>query len=421
MTKHIAVIGSGIVGACVAAALVTDNHRVTLIEPGPVGGEQAASYGNGAWVSPASIIPMSVPGTWKKVPRYLLDPNGPLTIRWRHFPSMLPWLLRFLNAGFTKAKVERTARILTSLLNDAPSRHQKLAEEISRPELIQAKGLLYVYPDRDAFEKDVLPWNLRKQNGVKWQELERANLHALEPTLSEQYNFGALVEQGVHCIDPGAYVAAIKDYVVACGGSFMPAAVTGFSVHSGKLNAVQTNAGVVQCDAAVICAGIHSRKLIQICGDYVPLCSERGYHVVLEGMHEGPSIPIMTSDSKSANTSTRSGLRIAGQVEMAPIEATPNWRRADILLAQAATTYSVVRNSLKGTNVSRWMGHRPSTPDGLPVIDHSSLSDDIIYAFGHGHIGLATAPATAQLVADLIAKRDSFINLEPFMIRRFKL
>lgn len=419
MTKHIAVIGSGIVGTCVAAALAAEKHRVTLIEPGPVGGEQAASFGNGAWISPGSVIPMSVPGTWKKVPGYLLDSNGPLTIRWRHFPAMLPWLLRFIWAGFTEAKVERTARILASLLTDAPSRHSRLAEEIGRPEMIVSSGLLYAYPDRHAFGRDELSWRLRKQNGVQWTELEGAALHELEPSLGAQYGFGAFVSSGAHCIDPGVYVEAIKDHMLAMGGQLVPAAATGFTVLGGRLKAIETDAGPIACDAAVVCAGIHSRMLARACGDNVPLRSERGYHVVAQSLRAGPSIPVMTSDSKSANTPTRAGLRIAGQVEIATVEASPNWRRADVLLEQAAATYPSVRDNLKDRTVSRWMGHRPSTPDGLPVIDLSSLSADIVYAFGHGHIGLASAPMTACLVADLVAGRSPIVSLAPFALGRF--
>ena len=80
------VIGAGIVGVCAALALRQAGLAVTLVDPDEPGGEQAASYGNGAFITPASIIPMSVPGLWRKVPGYLLDRDGPLTIRWRHLP-----------------------------------------------------------------------------------------------------------------------------------------------------------------------------------------------------------------------------------------------------------------------------------------------------------------------------------------------
>ncbi|MFG6281102.1 FAD-dependent oxidoreductase, partial [Microbacterium sp. S16(2024)] len=145
-------------GAATAWELIKDGHAVTQIEPSEPGGPQAASYGNGAWISPASIVPMSMPGLWRKVPGYLLDPNGPLVLRWAALPSLAPWLLRFLMAGWTARKVERTAHLLASILRDGPQRHAILAEEIGRPDYIRQTGLLYAYRDRNAFAEEALAW-----------------------------------------------------------------------------------------------------------------------------------------------------------------------------------------------------------------------------------------------------------------------
>jgi D-amino-acid dehydrogenase len=287
--------------------------------------------------------------------------------------------------------------------------------------MVVSNGLLYAYPDRRAFMQDELSWRLRRLNGVQWAELEGPVLHEFEPALGSHYSFAAFVASGAHCVDPGAYVGAIKDHVLKMKGRLLPAVATGFSVTGGRLKAVETNIGPLACDAAVICAGIRSRALVRTCGDDVPLHSERGYHVVAQSLHEGPSIPVMTSDSKAANTPTFAGLRIAGQVEIATIDATPNWRRADLLLEQAAATYPAVRQNLRSNRVSRWMGHRPSTPDGLPVVDASTRSPDIVYAFGHGHVGLAAAPMTAHLVADLVAEREPAVSLAPFSLGRFSV
>src|SRR5579875_2984674 len=112
MSLHVVVTGAGIVGAASAIELLRDGHRVTILEPGEPGGEQAASYGNGAWLSPSSVVPMSLPGIWRKVPGFLADPLGPLAIRWSYLPRLLPWLRRFLAAGSSVAKVEAVARAL---------------------------------------------------------------------------------------------------------------------------------------------------------------------------------------------------------------------------------------------------------------------------------------------------------------------
>ncbi|MGY8631874.1 FAD-binding oxidoreductase [Bradyrhizobium sp. 14AA] len=415
---RIAVIGAGIVGAATAWELIKDGHSVTLIEPSEPGGPQAASYGNGAWISPASIVPMSMPGLWRKVPGFLLDPNGPLVLRWTALPSLAPWLLRFLAAGWTVQKVERTARVLASILNDGPQRHAVLAEEIGRPDYIRRSGLLYAYRNREAFEEEAFAWRLRSENGVRWTELDAGELRRREPDLSPGYRFAALVEEGAHCTDPGAYVAAIVKAVCARGAVLRKASANGFVVTKGRLEAVTTDHGRIDCDRAVICAGIYSKALARAAGDHVSLASERGYHGVIASPRAGPRLPIMPSDGRMANTPTAAGLRLSGQVELAHVDAEPDWARVDILVQHALKTYPGL-GPLERLTIARWMGHRPSTPDGRPVIGASPASPDIFHAFGHGHIGLASGPITGRIIADLICGREAPIDLPPFAISRF--
>lgn len=417
-SKHVAVIGAGIVGVCTAIALQDEGCAVTLVEQAEPGGEQAASYGNGAFITPASIVPMSMPGLWRKVPGYLLDPDGPLTIRWRYLPRLAPWLIRFLLAGFTVGKVERTAGILSQLLHDGPERHAELARKAGVPELIERRGVLYAYRDRAAFEAESLAWRLRRDNGLQWQELSGEALRAFVPTLNPAYGFAVYVPAAASCTDPGRYVAALADYAASRGARMVQARVAGFRFDGGRLAAVLTDAGDIACRHAVVAAGMGSGRLAAAAGDRVPLEAERGYHVQLAAAEGGPSLPLMPSDGKMANIITREGLRAAGQVELSCADAAPDWRRADILLGHLHDTYPGLPRDLP---VRKWQGNRPSTPDSLPVIARSRLSPDVLYAFGHGHVGLAAGPKTADIVAALVAGRTPPIPVEPFAATRFRL
>jgi D-amino-acid dehydrogenase len=420
MSLHIVVIGAGIVGAASAVALTREGHQVTIVEPGEPGREQAASYGNGAWLSPASVVPMSMPGLWKKIPSYLLDPLGPLTIRLSELPRLLPWLIRFIYAGATVGRIEATAQALSALLSDSPARHAKLAEEAGVQDLIKRTGLLYVYPDRSAFEAETLAWRLRRDNGVHWRELNAEQLRAKEPSLDYRYKFGVLVEEGAHCADPGNYVAALVRHAQLQGATLLKAHALGFNVHAGRLRSVLTNTGEIICDRAVVAAGIQSRSLALQAGDRVSLESERGYHVVISDPEAAPRIPVMPSDGKMANTLTLEGLRVSGQVELASVGTPPNWKRAAVLLNHALRTYPGLPRQIPEERISRWMGHRPSTPDGLPVIGPASACPDIVYAFGHGHVGLASGPATASIVADILAGRSAQVPLSVYAPTRFR-
>jgi D-amino-acid dehydrogenase len=416
---HVAVIGAGILGACSALAALREGFDVTIIEPGEPGGEQAASYGNGCWLSPASVVPPAVPGLWRKVPKFLSDPLGPLAIRWSYLPRVAPWLARYLWSGWTEAKVLRTAHALRALVEGAPALHAALAEEAGVGHLIRRQGLLYVFPDRAAFEAEALAWRIRAATGVRWLELPEDELRQREPELERRYRFGLFVEEGGHCLDPGAYTAALVALAEAQGARRVQARATGFRIEAGRLKAVRTDGGEVAADRAVIAAGARSRPLAREAGDALPLESERGYHAVIAQAETGPRTPMMPSDGKMSVTMTARGLRVSGQVEIAGLEAEPNWRRAEILRDQLLRMFPALPRDLPPEAVRFWMGHRPSMPDGLPVIGASRASADILYCFGHGHVGLVAAPRSAEILGAMLAGRAPPRDPAPYAPGRF--
>ena len=149
-------------------------------------------------------------------------------------------------------------------------------------------------------------------------------------------------------------------------------------------------------DKAVIAAGAYSKQLAAAAGDRVPLETERGYHVVISDPGVAPRYPVMPSDGKMAFAMTSAGLRVGGQVELAGLEAAPNWQRADVLLAFVRKVYPGVPEDLPPERIKHWMGHRPSMPDGLPCLGLASGSADIVHAFGHGHVGLTAGATTGH-------------------------
>jgi D-amino-acid dehydrogenase len=404
---HVVIIGAGIIGACCALEALRDGWEVTILEPGQPGGTQAASYGNGGWFSPASVVPMSMPGLWRKVPGFLADPLGPLTIRWGSLPGLLPWLWRFLRAGSSVVKVEAKAQQISALIADSPERHLALAREAGVEHLIQRAGLLYPFPDRAAFEAEALAWRLRSQNGVTWTELNADELGQTEPALARRYRFAVRVDGGANCRDPGGYVAALVAYAERLGARRIQGEAHDFIIENRRLKALHTSAGLIASDRAVIAAGIASARLAALVGDRVPLASERGYHVQITNPEAAQRLPMMPSDGKMATTQMNTGLRNAGQVELASVETAANWQRADVLLAHLQTAYPQMAGEIAPERILRWMGHRPATPDSLPVIAPARASADVIHAFGHGHIGLATGPITGRIVADLLDGRPA--------------
>jgi D-amino-acid dehydrogenase len=419
MARHVVVIGAGAVGAASALAALKDGHQVTILDPAEPGGEQAASYGNGCWLSPMSVIPPAVPGIWKKMPKFLSDPLGPLAIRWAYLPRVAPWLIRYLASGWRWEDVARTAGALRPLVQDAPRLHKMLADQAGVGHLIERRGLMYIYPSRADFEAERKAWDIRHQVGVRWIELDADELRQREPELDRRYGFGVFVDEGGHCTDPGAYVAALIALAEAEGAKLIPAHATGFRIEAGRLKAVMTRQGEILCDAAVIAAGVHSKPLARAAGDDVPLESERGYHAEISAPEVSPRHGLMPSDGKMSIMRTARGLRCAGQVEIAGIEAAPNWQRAEILKKHLISCFPGLPRDIPADRVKFWLGHRPSMPDGMPCLGPSRASPDVIHAFGHGHTGLVAAARTGEVVAALLAARTPPIPISAFDSRRF--
>jgi D-amino-acid dehydrogenase len=397
--SHVVIIGAGIVGAATAIEALKRGFEVTILDPGTPGGEQAASYGNGCWLNPLSVIPPALPGLWKKMPKFLMDPLGPLAIRWTYFPKVMPWLARYLWAGWTEDKVRATAHALRGLLKDGPARHLALAREAGVEHLIERKGLMYVYADRAQFQSEALAWKLRGEVGCTWSELNDDDLRQREPELARRYTFGILTEEGANCSDPGAYVAAVVAHAQALGAHFVQAGATGFRIEGGRLKAVLTSQGEIAADKAIIAAGARSKALAAAAGEVLRIESERGYHAEISTPEVEPRTPMMPFDGKMSVIRTRNGLRCAGQVEIAGVDAAPNWKRAEILRDHLLRMLPGLPADMPAERVKVWLGHRPSMPDGLPCIGPAKGCADVILNAGHGHVGLAGGPASAALAA----------------------
>jgi len=414
--RRIGVIGAGMVGVCTANWLQRDGHHVFLVDPGTPG--EGASFGNAGCFNGSSVTPVAMPGVIHNVPKWLMDPLGPLSLRWSYLPSILPYLVRFVRAG-TPEKVHAQARALRPLVGPTVPLVRELARDAGAEELVHQRGHLYVYRSEESLAKDGLAWQLRRENGVEVDEFDADELRQLEPTLSREYIRGLLVRENGHTSNPFALVSRLVEYFQRQGGEIVRSRAVSFQLEGRRLIAIQTDTGILRVDAAVVCAGAHSKPLAAALGDRVPLETERGYHLMIRDPEIMPGIPTADGDGKFVATPMELGLRFAGTVELAGLDAPPNWERARILLEQGRRMLPGLAKEHAEERLSVWMGHRPSLPDSLPVIGRSRASPDVFYAFGHGHVGMTAAPMTGKIVADLVAGRPAPIDIAPFAASRF--
>ncbi len=415
-TRRVGVIGGGMVGVCAALWLQRDGHSVFLIEPGNPG--EGASFGNAGCFNGSSVTPVAMPGVIRNVPRWLSDPLGPLSLRWSYLPSILPYLIRFIRAG-TPEKVNAQAKALRPLIAPTVPLVRELARAAGAEALIHQRGQLYVYRSEEALAKDGLGWALRRENGVQVDEFDADELRQLEPALSREFVRGLLVRENGHTSNPFGLVSALVEHFQRQGGEVVRARALGIRLEGRRLSAIHTDAGDLPADTAIVCAGAHSKPLAAALGDRVPLETERGYHLMIRDPEVMPRIPTADADGKFVAVPMDTGLRFAGTVELAGLAAPPDWRRARILLEQGRRMLPGLAASHAEERISVWMGHRPSLPDSLPVLGPSRASPDVVYAFGHGHIGMTAAPMTGKIVADLVAGRPASIDIAPFAPGRF--
>jgi D-amino-acid dehydrogenase len=414
--KRVGVIGAGMVGVCVASWLQRDGHSVYLLEPAEPG--HGASFGNAGCFNGSSVTPVAMPGVIRSVPRWLFDPLAPLALRWTYLPTIAPWLVRFIRAG-TPEKARAAARALRPLVGPTLEALQPLVRDAGAECLVHRLGHLYVYRSFESLNKDQAAWDLRRENGVEIDEFDADELRQLEPALSRDYVRGLLVRENGHTSNPLALVQRLVEHFRRSGGELKHARARGFRLDGQRLAAIETDSGDLAADAAVVCAGAYSKPLAAVLGDKVPLETERGYHLMIRDPETMPRIPIADADGKFVATPMDTGLRFAGTVELAGLDAPPDWRRAHILLDQGRKMLPGLPASHPEEQISVWMGHRPSLPDSLPVLGPSRATPDVIYAFGHGHVGMTSAPMTGKIVADLVAGRPPSIDITPFDVGRF--
>ena len=418
--QPVIVIGAGIIGACVAAYLQRDGHQVTLIDHAAPG--SGASLGNGGMLSGSSIIPVAMPGVAAKVPGWLLDAQGPLTIRWGYLPALAPWLWRFVAAA-QPAKVAAQAAALRALLAPSLDNYAPIARDAGASHLIHQQGTLYLYGSAQSFHNDQRNTELRLRNGVVIDDVIGADLRALEPDLAPQFTHARLVRANGHVSDPRALVEALVAHAAARGATLLHERVTGFEHNGAGINAVITETSRHAAAHVVLACGAWSKPLATQLGDRVPLDTERGYHVIVKDAEKGPRTPTLHVDGSFGATPMDMGLRIIGTVELAGLDAPPNWKRADVLLRKAQALYPGLAAGLapdsQDQRLTRWLGFRPSMPDSLPVIGASSRFANAWHAFGHGHVGMCAGSTTGRVIADLIAGRTPCIPLEPFSPQRF--
>jgi D-amino-acid dehydrogenase len=387
------VIGAGIVGTATARALQRGGHAVTLIDSDEPG--KATSYGNAGFIAIDHVLPLARPSTLKRVPQMLMDRNGPLTVHPPSIPALLPWMARFALAAYSTAEVRKGVDSFGPLMAEANIAWQAEIQASGLGELFLSKGALYVYESEQSFADGAEERELQKAKGTVFEIVDGNRARELAPGLSSHIVRGVYYPHGMHTINPYRVVATLAERFAADGGTVLRGRVRGFGREGSQVTSVKLTDSELPAKAVVIAAGRASGELTRLLGFNAPLVAERGYHVMLAPDNVRFELPVSPAGRGFFITPMQEGLRLAGTVELAAPHQPPSWHRADLLVRHLKDIFPGVG----GEERSRWIGERPTLPDFRPAIGRAPRLANVYCGYGHQHVGLTLATATARLIA----------------------
>ncbi|MEM9147597.1 MAG: FAD-dependent oxidoreductase [Pseudomonadota bacterium] len=410
MTPDVTVLGAGAVGIATALSLVEGGASVEVLDRDPPAA--GASHGNAGVISPWTCVPQSLPGLWRSVPRWLLDPDGPLVLRPRHALRFLPWAWRFLRAG-QPDRLPAIADAMHALSRPSVDLYRQNLAGTGAEHLVRDACYLHVFRS-GAPNLDAPAWRLRAERGVPMRAVSGAELTEIEPELAPGAR-AVLIEGQARAMDPGAIGRTIANKAEAMGAVFLRRQVQ--AIHPGAERGwtLATDQGPHAARHLVLAAGAWSARLLAPLGIRLPLEAERGYHLVLKDPGIEIRHSIMDVDGKFVASGMEAGLRCAGTAEFGGLDAKPTMRRATMLARAARQLFPRLREG----EVETWSGIRPSFPDSLPCIGPVEGLRDLTLAFGHSHYGFGMAPATGRIAAGLARGQRPNIDLAPYSAARF--
>ena len=407
----IAVVGAGVIGLAVAGWLQRLGRAPVLFDAAGVA--NGASFGTAGLINGDAHLPVAMPGMLGRVPGWLLDPHGPVRIRPSYLPKAAPWLLRWILAGRT-AKVRRSASALHALHRGVFAGYRALLGERAFARLLrQSGGVVLARGERPAAD-ELLANGIRDELGINCETLGPERLRELFPGIAPFARRGLLFPNNGYTLSPRRLVEALFDGVVARGGLLRQERVLKLIPGPDGWQLLTSKANVI-AQAVVVCAGAWSKSLLTPLGVRIPLETERGYHLQLGHPSISIGLPIIHRARGLAITPMDEGLRLAGTVELAGLEAPPDETRATVLRHHLDELFPGIEAETRRL----WMGFRPSLPDSVAAIGPVARRPGLFVAVGHGHDGMIGAPATGRLIAELVIGAPPHIDPRPYALERF--
>jgi len=412
MSKHCVVIGAGIIGSSCAWHLQRKGLHVTLIDHELPG--QSCSFGNASCITTSSVIPFSYPGMVRKVPGWMTDPLGPMRIRPRDFPALIPWFWKFWRSS-NMQQVVAIAEAQTQLMQLAFADFDEILNATGSRHLKQDRGAIHIYDTEKEYRQAQWQVDLRARLGFKERRLSPSEIKSLVPCLNIDNGVAIMVPDWHHLTDPAKVTARIAEHSIQNGTNWIRDNVTTVTASESGVS-LQTESGrQIEADQLVVAAGAWSNQIAEQLDYTVPMIAKRGYHSMISKPGIELDYPVMSLSKVFVMTPLDDGIRVAGTAEFAALDAEPDYRRAKVLLKHASNYLP----GLKAEGVTEWLGQRPMMADSKPIISASPHHRNVFYAFGHGHYGLTQGPTSGRIIADMVVGKEPAVDMKPFRFERF--
>jgi glycine/D-amino acid oxidase-like deaminating enzyme len=406
----IGIIGAGIQGISNALFLQKKGFNVTIFDRDEPG-SPAASYGNAGHFSPYASVPINRPDVLTDVPAMLLSSTGPLALKWNYVPKMIPWFLQFIRNCTTK-RMMHTAKNMHQILDLALPAYDELFDEIDLGELVEKKGILYIWNNQSLKSRD-LEIKVRDELGVDQQLVTPKEIHDLEPNIKPIYHGGVYYQHGRHARNPKKILLKLFELFLKKDGKFLKMNIKDIKFDEDK-PVIKAETQSFIFDKIVIACGSFSKRLTDNLDEKIPLDTERGYHVHFKDCDHLLSRPVIFQNRGFGITPMEQGLRVVGTVEFGGLNNPLTKSRVKNLINNAKYMMGDLPE-----HEDEWLGFRPTLPDYLPVIGPSKKHKNVFYCFGHHHLGWTLGPISGKIISGMIAEENTNLDLKPYSSLRF--
>ena len=412
--KSAGIIGSGIQGVCIGLQLIKKGIPVTIFDRhDPLSKNfHPASYGNAGHFSPYAVLQFNRTDILYDVPKMLFSSYGPLALKWNHVPKMIPWLLHYLK-NCNKKSMLHTAKYMNQILSLSNDAYEEILKEIDTTNLIKKKGIIYVWTKKNLKSRE-LEIKVRKDLGIEQKLLTQKEILKLEPNLKPVFDSGVIYENAMHARDPQGILKKIFKLFIDKGGKFIQDNIISLKQISDSQTIIKSESEEYSFEKTVIASGAFSKNLTDQLGEKIPLDTERGYHVHFKNMEHLISRPVIFLDRGFGMTPMSQGLRAVGTVELGGLKNPPSKKRIEYLVKCAKELLPQLKN-----HEDEWLGFRPTLPDFLPILGPSLKNKNIIYAFGHHHLGWTLGAITGKIISGIVAGEKTNLDLSPYSSKRF--